>query len=128
MATVSGTVSRIVSDADNSSIQCSWTLTSTNADGAPIELSEYADVTWIVRGTWGTASAFKIQGSDDGTNFVTAAGLTNASGGGEVSLSADKVFTTIERPRYMRPIITTVGTGATLTVVAMLRRATPMRT
>lgn len=103
-----------------------WTLTSANADGYPIRIPEWADVTWTVTATWGTATAFKIQGSADGTTFVTT-GLSNAAGGAEVSIAADKVFTTIERPLFMRPIITSAGSGATLVVTAVCRRTSGMR-
>lgn len=125
MATVTPTFT--TPDSGDGSIKIFvWTLTSANTDGAPVRFPEWSDVTWIVRGTWGTASAFKIQGSDDGTNFVST-GLTTAAGGTEVSIAADRVFTVIERPLYMRPNITTAGSGATLTVTAVMRRANPIR-
>lgn len=125
MATVNPTVKRVGS-GDGSVIEYSYAITTANADGAPLEVPEWADVTWVARGTWGGAT-LKIQGSDDGTNFVTAAGLSNAAGGAEASASADKIFTTIERPRYIRPILTTVGAGATITVVALCRRGQNIR-
>ena len=125
MATVTPTTPESTS-GDGSVKVYSWVLTSANADGAPLRFPEWSDVTWVVRGTWGSASGFKIQGSDDGTNFVTT-GLTNAAGGLEVSLAADKVFTTIERPLFMRPILTTAGAGATVTVVATARRTSSLR-
>lgn len=126
MATVNGTVNPLVSGGDNSVIQISWTLTSTDADGAPFELAEWADITWVFRGTWGGATA-KVQGSADGTNFI-ATGLSTAAGGTEGSASADKIYTTIERPRYIRPILTTAGSGASVVVTALCRRANPLRT
>ena len=126
MATVNGTPSRDVGTGDGSIMQFTWALTSANADGAGFEFSEHADVTWTVTGTWGGAT-LKVQGSADNTTYVTT-GLSNAAGGAEATASADKVFTVIERPRYMRPILTTVGAGATLTVTAIARRANPLRT
>lgn len=103
----------------------SWDLTSTNVDGAPVRLPEWADLTWVFSGTWGGATA-KVQGSADGTTFVTT-GLSNAAGGTEFSASADKVATTIERPLYVRPILTTAGAGATITCTLIARRAQPIR-
>lgn len=125
MATVSPTVNRLAGSGDGSVITYSYTITTANADGAPIPMPEWADVTVIARGTWGGAT-LKVQGSDDGTNFVTT-GLSNAAGGTEFSASADKVATLIERPPYIRPILTTAGSGATLTVVVSVRRAQPIR-
>ena len=125
MATAVATVKNIVSAADNSVKQISWPITTANPGGDYFEFAEWGDITWVARGTWGGAT-LKIQGSDDGTNWVTT-GLSNAAGGTELAATADKSFTIIERPRYIRPILTTVGVGATLTVVALLRRATPVR-
>ena len=125
MATVTPTYARI-SDGDGSVVQLKWTLTSTNADGAPFEFTEHADCTFTATGTWGGAT-LKVQGSADASTFV-ATGLSNAAGGSEATASGDKVFTTIERPRYMRPILTTAGTGATIVVTATLRRNSSMRT
>lgn len=101
-----------------------WAITSDNADGYPIRIPEWADVTWTATGTWGGAT-LKVQGSADGSTFVTT-GLNSAAGGAEATAAADKVFTVIERPLFMRPILTTVGVGATVTVTAVCRR-TAMR-
>ena len=125
MATVTPTFAR-VSDGDGSIVQLQWVLLTADADGAPFEFTEWADITFVATGTWGGAT-LKVQGSANGTTFP-ATGLSNAAGGAEATAAADKVFTTIERPRYMRPILTTTGTGATVTVTAILRRSNPMRT
>jgi hypothetical protein len=126
MATVSPSFSRSVGEnQDGSVLQFQWTLTTANADGAPFQIPENADVTWVATGTWGGAT-LKVQGSADGTTFV-ATGLSNAAGGAEATAAADKVFTTIECPRYIRPILTTPGTGATVTVTAVARRASSIR-
>ena len=126
MATVTPTPSRDIGSGDGSVISFTWVLTSANADGTPFDFAEHADVTWTATGTWGGAT-LKVQGSADGSTFVTT-GLSNAAGGAEASAASDKHFTTIERPRYLRPILTTVGAGATITVTALARRATPLRT
>lgn len=102
-----------------------WTLTTADHTGAGFEDVQWADVTWHFFGTWGGATA-KVQGSADNAAFF-ATGLSTAAGGTEGSASADKIYTTIERPRFMRPILTTVGSGATVVVTAICRRAQPMR-
>jgi hypothetical protein len=127
MATVTpSSVSNAVGSGDGTVKQIVWTLTTANADGAPFDFCEHADVTWVARGTWGGAT-LKFQGSDDGTNFVTAAGLNSAAGGAEASAAADKIITTLERPRYIRPILTAVGAGASIVVTALARRASSIR-
>ena len=119
MATVNPTQPERAS-GDGSVKVFQWTLTSTNADGAPMKLPEYVDITWSATGTWGGAT-LKAQGSADGSTFV-ATGLSNAAGGSEASANTDKVFTTIERPLFVRPILTTAGAGATVVVTAVCRR------
>ena len=119
MATVNPTQPESAS-GDGSVKVFQWTLTSTNVDGAPMKLPEYVDITWTATGTWGGAT-LKTQGSADGSTFVTT-GLSNAAGGSEATASADKIFTTIERPLFVRPILTTAGSGATVVVTAVCRR------
>lgn len=126
MATVNPTVTRGLGDGDGSLIQYQWTLTSADSDGAGIQCPEWADVTWVATGTWGGAT-LKPQGSADGVTYI-ATGLSNAAGGAETTATANKVFTTIERPLFVRPNLTTVGVGATIVVTALLRRTNPMRT
>lgn len=124
MATVTPTMPDSAS-GDGSIKVYQWALTSANADGSPLPFPEWADITWHFFGTWGGATA-KVQGSADGSTFY-ATGLSNAAGGAEGTASADKIFTTIERPMYVRPILTTVGAGATITVTAVCRRTSSMR-
>lgn len=127
MATVTPTFNALVSAGDGSVVTFTWVLTSTDADGAAFSYAEWADVTFIARGTWGGAT-LKVQGSADGTNFVTAAGLNSAAGGTEFTATTDKIAVILERPLYVRPILTTVGAGASVTVTAVCRRANPLRT
>ena len=124
MATVYPTRA-IASEGDGSVIAFTWALTTANSDGGGIPFVEWADATWTVTGTWGGAT-LKVQGSADNATWVTT-GLSNAAGGTEATASADKVFTTIERPNFIRPNLTTVGVGASVTVTATLRRAQPLR-
>jgi hypothetical protein len=124
---ISPTFSRTNSAGDGSVVQFVWTLVTATPDGAPIEFTEWGDVTWVATGTWDGAT-LKIEASADGTTWPGPGGyLYNAAGGAEASAAANKVFTTIERPRYMRPVLTVTGTGASVVVTATLRRANPMR-
>lgn len=110
---------------DGSVVTFTYTLSASNADGAGICFVEWADITVIATGGWGT-STLKVQGSADGTTWVTT-GLSNADTMAEFSATGDKIATLIERPLYIRPILTT-PTGATAVVVTfVMRRANPMR-
>ena len=110
---------------DGSTQMFTWALTTANADGAPVEWAAYSDRTFVIVGaTWGGATA-TIQGSNDGTNWVT---LSDAAGAADATATADKAMTIVELTRYVRPNLTTPGTGAAVTASIVMRRATPMRT
>ena len=113
MATVTPTVNRLVGSGDGSTVLMSWSLTSTNTDGAPLEWVEWSDRCFTATGTWGGAT-LTIQGSNDGSNWVT---LNNAASGSGATLTANGVLQIVELPRYVRPNLTTAGAGATLTVM-----------
>lgn len=113
------------STGDGSVVQFNWALNTANSDGAGIEMVEWADVCFsFTSSSWGGAVA-AVEGSNDGTNWLP---LSNAAGGTAASTSAaNKLFTIIERPRYIRPNLTTPGAGAVVTAIATLRRAQPLR-
>lgn len=102
----------------------SWALTTANPDGAPIQAPEWADRTWQATGTFGGATV-AFQGSNDNVTWFS---LTNAAGAAAVALTAAGGASTVELPLYVRPNLTTVGSGAAISVTLLARRATPMRT
>lgn len=124
MATVSPTITPDV-DTDGICTLYSWTLTSSNVDGAPFADSGSPDIVWQALGTWGGAT-LTIQGSNTNTdaNFMT---LSNAAGGTAATFTADGLKQTIEVPIYKRPKLTTAGAGASVVVTALVRRNTGKR-
>ncbi len=121
---VDPTVSRDLSNGDGSVVLASWSLTTANPTGTGLEWTEWADRTFQVAGTFGGAT-LTLEGSNDGTNWAT---LSNAAGGTAATFTTAGIKTVIELPRYVRPNLTTVGVGATLTATLVARRANPMRT
>jgi len=109
---------------DGSVVSFSWPLTTANPDGMRAEWIAFSDQTWTAYGTWGGAT-LTIEGSADGTTWMP---LSNAAGGTAATATANKIMTAIELPRYVRPNLTTPGSGASITVVLTARKATPMRT
>lgn len=105
-------------------VEIVWNLTTANNDGYPAEWYRWADQTWVATGTWGGAT-LTIEGSADNTNWVA---LSNAAGGTAATATANKALTVIELPRFVRPRLTTAGSGATIAVTLLARRATPQRT
>lgn len=99
-------------------------LTTTNADTAPIEWTQSADRCVSITGTWGVGGTAVVEGSNDGTNWVTL----NSAQGTAASFTANALRQIVEVPRYAR-VRVTGGDGTTsLTASFVLRRATPMRT
>ena len=123
MATVTPTTQNGLGSGDGSVVLFTWALTSTNTDGAPVQMPEWADVTWTFSGTWGGATA-AVEGGNDGSAFMA---LSNAAGGTAATASANKCMTIIERPLHVRPNLTTAGSGAAITAIATMRRANPLR-
>jgi hypothetical protein len=119
MATVNPTVTN-----RDDVVEIVWVLTSTDRDGFSAEWYRWADQTWVATGTWGGAT-LTVEGSADGTTWVP---LSNAAGGTAATATANKAMTVIELPRFVRPNLTTAGSGATVTVTLLARRQTPLRT
>lgn len=98
-----------------------WTaLTSTNASGAPEDCRKYQTVRVQIKGTpgWNTGT-LTIQGSDDGTNYVTLRALSTVTA---ISYTADPT-TLIEifegSPNYIKPVLSGAGTDSiTVTLTA----------
>ena len=121
---INPTYSNDVGARDGSVVQFTWVLVTATPDGSPIKIPEWADNTFVATGTWGGAT-LTLEGSADGSTWVS---LNAAAGGTAATATANKAITLIERPLYLRPNLTTPGAGATITVTALCRRATPLRT
>lgn len=124
MATVNFTSAEDSGVQDGSVVSYSWTLTSANSDGAPMRASKFADRCFTFAGTWGGATA-AVEFSNDGTNWVAA---HNAAGGAAITAAVNGGASVIERSFYMRPNLTTVGTGASITVICCAAVGNPLRT
>lgn len=123
MATVTPTV--VDAEPYDGSVKLySWTLTTANTDGAPLEWPQWADRCFTASGTWGAAT-LTIEGSNDGATWLP---LSNAAGGAAATFTANGAKSIIELPRYVRPNLTTPGSGASVAVQLLARRANPMRT
>lgn len=109
---------------DGSIIGFSWTLTTADPTGEHVEQLAWSDRTFTAVGTWGGAT-ITIEGSNDGVNFVP---LSDVAGAADATAAANKAMTVVELTRFIRPKLTTVGSGATVTAMLVARKATPMRT
>jgi hypothetical protein len=131
MATVTPTVANSglapgVGSDDGSIVLYTWNLTTANVDGVPVAVPEWADCTvQAVASNWGGAT-LTWQGANVNAdaNFDS---LSNAADGAAAQWTADGVKTIIENPLFMRPKLTTAGTGAIVSVTLLKRRTNPMR-
>ncbi|MBK8810768.1 MAG: hypothetical protein IPN69_08570 [Acidobacteria bacterium] len=108
---------------DGSIIKYTWNLTTADPIGDALAFPAWADRCFTLTGTWGGATA-AIQGSN-GSNYVT---LTNGATGESATTTVDSVITPFEGVLYVRPNLTVVGVGASVTVIIIARRSSPLRT
>jgi hypothetical protein len=95
-----------------------WTLTSADTDGEAIRFPRYADRSIHFSGTWGGATA-TIEGTNlDNTAFAV---LTNQSAVA-ITATADDISVISEPTLWIRPRLSTAGTGATVTARLLVRR------
>ena len=113
------------STGDGSIRTATWTLTTADPTGDAVQMPEWADRTWTVSGTFGGATC-SIEGANTNTDALFTT-LSNAAGAAALTFAALGTKTAIELPMNSRPKLTTVGAGATLTVVLVMRRANSMR-
>lgn len=112
-----------VGDGYSGAILYTWLLTTANPIGVAVgpEIIQHTDLCWHAVGTWGGATA-AIEGSNTDVTANYGA-MTNASGGTAITWTANGApKQQIERPAFVRPNLTTVGVGATVTVTLLARR------
>ena len=124
MATINATTNQDIQGDGSVQLIRFQSLTQTGSDAtAPIEWCQYSDRCVQVQGTWGAAGALVIEGSNDGTNYVTL----NSAQGAALSLSADGLKQVLEVPRYARARVTGGDGTTSLNVTFVMRRNNPMR-
>ena len=123
------TVTSQIGRADNSVVSYTWLLTTGDPTGDAAQIPEWADQTWqfgTATDTLGGATG-AAQGSntDVDADYQT---LSNAAGATPATFAAFGLKTVIENPRFVRPKLTAIGAGASITVTLIARRANPLRT
>lgn len=123
--TITPTFLNTLGRADGSAVLATWVLTTVDPIGHPVEFPEFSNFTWQYEATWGGAT-LAMQGSNSGNAYFTLTKVNSA--GAAATATADGGVATNEISRYMRPNLTAVGAGATVTVTLVANRATPVRT
>jgi hypothetical protein len=120
MATITPTISNSGKFGDNTIIYSWASMTNATSDvGAALELPGWADRSVQITGTFGASGTCVIEGSNDGTNYVT---LNNLQGSA-LSLGSATIKGIAEITRYVRPRITNGDGTTSLTVTIMARKA-----
>lgn len=122
MATANPVITQ-VGDQDGSLQKAVWVLTGTDTVGASVRMSEWADRTIQMAGTWNGATV-TWEGSCDGG--VTFSPLTDPQGNA-ISKLADSLEAVTEVVEYARPRVSS-GAVTAVTVSVLLRRQNPLRT
>lgn len=125
MPSVTPTFSQ-VGQGDNSAVLYTWVLTTANPVGVPIDDAHLnLNACYVTASaTWGGAT-LAWQAGNDGSNLYTA---SNAAGATAATLTANGGMQITECGRYRGPTLTVAGSGATVTVLALLTRSQPGRT
>jgi len=118
MSTINGAVQDI--NNDKSVMRIVWADLAQNDDGAKVKMSEYADRSVQVFGTFGAGGTVRIEGSNDGG--TTWAVLSDPQGNA-LDVTTAKIEAVTEIVQMLRPRVT-AGDGTTsLTVALIARRA-----
>lgn len=118
MATINPTVNRALQGAQ-SVAKVSWTLAAAGDDGAPVDLTDYADRSVQIQGSFGTGTV-TIEGSNDGTNFQTLRDPQGAT----LSFTAAGLKQVLETTQFIRPKLTG-GTAPNVVITMIARKADP---
>lgn len=123
--TITPTFLNTLGRSDGSAVLATWVLTSADPVGHSVELPEFSNFTWQYEATWGGAT-LTLQGSNSGAGYFPLTKVNTA--GTAATATADGGTATNEVCRFVRPNLTVVGAGATVTVSLVANRATPVRT
>ncbi len=95
-----------------------WTLTTADHTGVALggKYAEFADRTVYMLGTWGGATA-ALEGGDGSTYVALSDPQGNA-----IAKTVDAIEVVTEVPEFIRPRLSTAGTGATVVVTLIMRR------
>ena len=99
---------------DGSVIKTTYNLTTADHTGAAMPAVEFETTTIQATGTFGGAT-LQAEGSMDGTNFFAL----NDNFGDSASFTSAGISSIAERAQYIRPRLSSVGSGADIDVVLM---------
>lgn len=119
MTTINGTITDISGSLGNRTVvKSTWFEMALNDEGAAMKMTEWADRSVQVVGTFGAGGTVVIEGSLDGTNFAT---LSDPQGNA-LTIQTAKIEAITELVQFIRPRVTGGDGTTSLTVTIMCRR------
>ena len=107
-------------EGDDSVVLVTWSGLLNGDDGAPLQLIKYADRSVQVTGTFGTGGTLAVEGSNNGTDYVTL----NNTAGSPLTITTGSIRQILENTTLLRPRVTAGDGTTTLTVTALIRTGT----
>lgn len=123
---VTPTINHYAGEGDGSLKEITWELTTGDPTGLAISFPEWSDKSWTFHGTIGSAvGAIQGAGANLEADFAT---MAKVEGGLAFTVNAlPDEGVAISNPLFMRPKLTTPGSGAAWTVKCYARRPNQMR-
>ena len=119
MSNIAAAVDRTSASYDGSVSIVTWDGFAIAGDvGLAIRYAAWSDKTFVVSDTFAGAPSIAIEGSNDGTNWVS---LSNRQGTA-MNFSAPGMNTSQDRPVYIRPRMTAGTGGASIKVTVACHR------
>lgn len=94
-----------------------WATMANGDTGAPAQITNLADKTLTVTGTFGTGGSVQFEGSNDGTNWFILKDPSSTT----IIKTAAGISAVLEHPLQVRPHVT-AGDGTTALVVILMAR------
>lgn len=105
-------------NGDGSVTMAVWPLTTADHTGDALSWADWADRSVTFAGTWGGATA-ALEGSNDGSTWIPLADPQGTA----ITKTANGIEAVLELTRFVRPRLSTVGAGATVSATILMRNS-----
>jgi hypothetical protein len=105
-------------NGDGSIMMAVWPLTTADHTGDALSWADWADRSVTFTGTWGGATA-ALEGSNNGTDWIALADPQGTA----ITKTANGIEAVLELTRFVRPRLSTVGSGAVVSATILMRNS-----
>lgn len=119
MANITPTIEAVKTFGDRAHVVTWGPMTFSGSDvGLPIEMPGSSDRSVQVIGTLGVGGSVRLEGSNDGTNYVALNDPSSAA----LDIASLKIEAVLELTRFVRPRVTAGDGSTSLTVILLVKR------